>query len=206
MSWVKLKLNSGDTFPQSSFFWLWIWGSSSWCLDLPLQVPFQVGFDFPNLIFACSGTVSTCFLGYLFLLPPSVCFLFLVVSDLLGSPALPSFAWLSACQDELSWGCSKLSLNNNMCNMHIQATLPSRVQMFLVTGTSIISAVNLGKMLLCHCLVSPRNFYPWELCQAVFPVPEMEMNVIFWKITACGYVLFHRKLLPYQGFFLQCIF
>lgn len=90
--------------------------------------------------------------------------------------------------------------------MHIQATLPSRVQMFLVTGTSIISAVNLGKMLLCHCLVSPRNFYPWELCQAVFPVPEMEMNVIFWKITACGYVLFHRKLLPYQGFFLQCIF
>jgi len=44
--------------------------------DIPHRLQFQLGFGFPDLIPACLDNVSVFLTGYLSLLPPSLCFLF----------------------------------------------------------------------------------------------------------------------------------
>jgi len=43
--------------------------------DIPHQIQSQLGFGFPDFISACLDSVSICFLVYLSLLLPFVCFL-----------------------------------------------------------------------------------------------------------------------------------
>lgn len=86
----------------SSVFLLMDLRSSSWHPDMSVWIPFQVGFDFPDCIFACSGSIPASFLQHLSLIPPFAYLLFLIVSDFLGSPGFSSFPWLPVCWDELS--------------------------------------------------------------------------------------------------------